>query len=293
MELAKVVQAVRALRRARDGQDFVLLAAGVIDGILRVLTADVIWFNDVEASGKWSATLMLWPPPLTGEPRGAARQELGEALTWTGASSVGHTLVMPLPAPAGNSRRLVFMRQPGCAFSDEDRSAAILLQPHIADALRCQSRLAAARLLTGRQQELLRLVAAGHDNIEIARRLSLSPCTVRKHLENVFARLEVTSRTAAVAKVCPDATWLDPVGTFLGAWVDLAVRDPPVVLCLCGAPLARLSAAAGPRGRLAYAGALGVRLAGRLVRGARSCDGVDGRSRSWPLRPWSSVPLPR
>jgi DNA-binding NarL/FixJ family response regulator len=120
---------------------------------------------------------------------------------------------MPLPAPAGNSRRLVFMRQPGCAFSDEDRSAAILLQPHIADALRCQSRHAAARLLTGRQQELLRLVAAGHDNIEIARRLNLSPYTVRKHLENAFARLEVTSRTAAVAKVCPDATWLDPVGT--------------------------------------------------------------------------------
>lgn len=222
MELAKVVQAVRALRRVRHGEDFVLLAAGVIDGILRVLTADVIWFNDVEASGKRSVTLMLWPPPLPGEPRGEARQELGEALTWMGASGVGHTLVMPLPAPAGNSRRLVFMRQPGCAFSDEDRSAAILLQPHIADALRCQSRHAAARLLTGRQQELLRLVAAGHDNIEIARRLSLSPYTVRKHLENAFARLQVTSRTAAVAKVCPDATWLDPVGTFLGAQSGLA-----------------------------------------------------------------------
>ena len=44
----------------------------------------------------------------------------------------------------------------------------------------------------------------------IARRLGLSPYTVRKHLENAFARLDVTSRTAAVAKVCPDATWLDP-----------------------------------------------------------------------------------
>ena len=68
----------------------------------------------------------------------------------------------------------------------------------------------AARLLTGRQRELLRLVAAGHDNIAIARRLGPSPYTVRKHLENAFARLDVTSRTAAVAKVCPDATWLDP-----------------------------------------------------------------------------------
>jgi len=35
----------------------------------------------------------------------------------------------------------------------------------------------------------------------------VSPATVRKHLENAFARLEVSSRTAAVAKICPDAAW--------------------------------------------------------------------------------------
>jgi len=211
MELARVLQAVWALRRARDGEDFVLLAAGVIDGILRVLAADMIWFNDADACTKRTVTLVLWPLPIADEPRGASQRELGEALTWTGTPGVGHALDMPLPAPPGSCRRLVFLRRPGCAFSDEDRSAAVLLQPHIADALRCQSRHAAARLLTGRQRELLRLVAAGHDNITIARRLGLSPYTVRKHLENAFARLDVTSRTAAVAKVCPDATWLDPL----------------------------------------------------------------------------------
>jgi DNA-binding CsgD family transcriptional regulator len=58
-----------------------------------------------------------------------------------------------------------------------------------------------------RQRELLRLVAAGHDNVSIACQLGLSPATVRKHLENAFARLEVSSRTEAVAKVCPDAAW--------------------------------------------------------------------------------------
>jgi len=62
--------------------------------------------------------------------------------------------------------------------------------------------------LTRRELEVLRLVAAGHDNIAIARQLGLSPGTVRKHLENAFARLDVSTRTAAVAKVCPDATWL-------------------------------------------------------------------------------------
>ena len=214
MELVRLLQAVHALQWARDGEIFVLLAAGVIDGILRVLGADMIWFSDVEAGTKRTMTLMLWPPPIAGEPGGASRQDLGEALTWTGVSGVGHTLIMPLPAPPGSCRRLVFLRRPGCAFSDADRSAAILLQPHIADALRCQSRRAAARLLTGRQRELLGLVAASHDNTAIARRLGLSPYTVRKQLENAFARLEVTSRTAAVAKVCPDAAWLDPPAAF-------------------------------------------------------------------------------
>jgi DNA-binding CsgD family transcriptional regulator len=217
LELARLLQAVHALQWARDGEVFVLLAVGVIEGILRVLGADIIWFNDVEAGTKRTRTLMLWPPPIGGEPRGASQRDLGEALTWTGVSGAGHTLILPLPAPPGSCRKLVFLRRPGCAFSDEDRSAAILLQPHIADALRRQSRHEAARLLTGRQRELLGLVAAGHDNTAIARQLGLSPCTVRKHLENVFARLEVTSRTAAVAKVCPDATWLDPPAAALAA----------------------------------------------------------------------------
>ncbi|HJY25089.1 MAG TPA: LuxR C-terminal-related transcriptional regulator [Actinomycetes bacterium] len=54
--------------------------------------------------------------------------------------------------------------------------------------------------LTERQQEILQYVAAGYSNDQIGRRLQLSPATVRKHLENIFARLDVTSRTAAVTR---------------------------------------------------------------------------------------------
>jgi DNA-binding NarL/FixJ family response regulator len=53
--------------------------------------------------------------------------------------------------------------------------------------------------LTPRQWEILRLVADGLSNAQIARAVSLSEGTVRKHLENVYGRLEVASRTAAVA----------------------------------------------------------------------------------------------
>jgi hypothetical protein len=65
-------------------------------------------------------------------------------------------LVIPLPAPVGIARRLIFFRSPGKPFSDGECAAAILLQPHISEALRLHARLMAARLLTARQLELLR-----------------------------------------------------------------------------------------------------------------------------------------
>lgn len=54
-------------------------------------------------------------------------------------------------------------------------------------------------LLTPRELDVLRLVAAGARNAEIATQLGISPLTVRKHLENVFAKLSVDNRTAAAA----------------------------------------------------------------------------------------------
>jgi DNA-binding NarL/FixJ family response regulator len=53
--------------------------------------------------------------------------------------------------------------------------------------------------LTGREAEVLALVAAGRSNREIAEALVLSPKTVARHLSNIFAKLGVTSRTQAAA----------------------------------------------------------------------------------------------
>ena len=52
-----------------------------------------------------------------------------------------------------------------------------------------------SRLLTGREQEVAQLVAAGLSNKEIARRLSLSEGTVKIHLHNIYGKLEVSNRT--------------------------------------------------------------------------------------------------
>jgi len=52
-------------------------------------------------------------------------------------------------------------------------------------------------LLTSRELEILRLLADGRSNRQIARRLRLSPHTIKFHLSNVYRKLGVTNRTEA------------------------------------------------------------------------------------------------
>ena len=54
--------------------------------------------------------------------------------------------------------------------------------------------------LTKREEEVLSWVATGKTNAEVAQILWLAPSTVRKHLENVYAKLGVGTRTGAVAR---------------------------------------------------------------------------------------------
>jgi DNA-binding NarL/FixJ family response regulator len=53
--------------------------------------------------------------------------------------------------------------------------------------------------LTAREAEVLRLVASGKSNPQIAAALFLSQKTVQRHLSNIFTKTGVTSRTAAAA----------------------------------------------------------------------------------------------
>jgi ATP/maltotriose-dependent transcriptional regulator MalT len=53
--------------------------------------------------------------------------------------------------------------------------------------------------LTGREREVLRLVAAGNTNREIATALHISEHTVARHLQNIYVKLGINSRSSATA----------------------------------------------------------------------------------------------
>ena len=52
--------------------------------------------------------------------------------------------------------------------------------------------------LTHREREILRVMARGHSNDEIAEELCVSPATVRTHITHILAKLNVTRRTQAI-----------------------------------------------------------------------------------------------
>ena len=121
-----------------------------------------------------------------------------------------HELQLCLPeAPGptigpGRTVRLYFGRGPGPDFSERDRALLTLLRPHLHHAyMDAERRRHPVPELTPRHWDLLRLLAAGHTNAQIARRLGVSEGTVRTHLENIYTRLQVSSRTAAVTRAFP------------------------------------------------------------------------------------------
>ena len=110
-----------------------------------------------------------------------------------------------VPFPSGAvDHRLLLWRLDGADFTDRDVQLLGLLRPPLVRLYRLHQRAisrAGAPALTARQWQVVRLMAAGDSNRQMARALVLSEATVRKHLENIYARLEVNSRTEALARV--------------------------------------------------------------------------------------------
>lgn len=114
-----------------------------------------------------------------------------------------HECKMLLPAPAGVSRGFYFVRDAGSRdFDERDRAVLNVLRPHLeAVRRRWEHRHAGAVGLTARERELVLLLRDGLTNKEIADRLSISIATVRTHFDNIYEKLGVHTRTAALARV--------------------------------------------------------------------------------------------
>lgn len=74
------------------------------------------------------------------------------------------------------------------------------VQEGIADEIRLRRERDDRPVLTPREAQIIRLAADGYSNAEIAREMHLSLATVKTHLQNLYEKLEVSDRAAAVAK---------------------------------------------------------------------------------------------
>ena len=80
-----------------------------------------------------------------------------------------------------------------------EREQAALLLRQLPSAGVLQEPTESANALTGRQVEILRLVARGQSDKEVAVALAISEHTVHRHIANILQTLDVPSRAAAVA----------------------------------------------------------------------------------------------
>jgi len=117
-------------------------------------------------------------------------------------NEIEYELKVWLPAPKGVYRGFFLVRGPRNGdFDERDRAVLALVRPYLARIRARWERRHRPSVLTKREAEVLELVAQGLTNGEVAARLVVSAGTVRTHLENIFEKLGVHTRTAAVARL--------------------------------------------------------------------------------------------
>ncbi len=121
-----------------------------------------------------------------------------DAVVWR-PHGIDDSLRLWLPAEPGRSRS-IYLERNGKNYTNRELILLSLLRPHL---IRMQANAESRRRfdrhkgMTPRESEVLGWIAHGKTNREIATLLFVSPHTVRKHIENLFEKLEVRTRTAA------------------------------------------------------------------------------------------------
>ncbi len=183
---AEIMLAVRDVDEARGAcEELAEIATGYESAMLRAIAAQV---------------------------RGTVELAEGDAQAALVALRQAWRVWQELDAPYEAARTRVLMGLACRMLGDED-SAALELEaatgvfeqlgalPDLSrvESLRRDAATGDAHGLTPRELEVLRLVAAGSTNRQIASKLVVSEHTVARHVQNIFTKLRVSSRTAATA----------------------------------------------------------------------------------------------
>ena len=198
--------AVRAIIAAEPVLGGSLMAGSTMDHLARLIPSDAIGLAVLDATGS------------TVDEAGLPHHGDLDGLPLPGPA-VGVRTLDGIPAGAGSSTRrgvavlslgvrngpdhvvtLWFVRRTK-AFSGRDRALLTLLAPALERLLRERPLSTLPPSLTAQERRVLQELAHGLSNAEIAERLFVAPCTVRKHLENAYRKLGVTNRLAAVHAV--------------------------------------------------------------------------------------------
>jgi DNA-binding CsgD family transcriptional regulator len=119
---------------------------------------------------------------------------------------IDHVMAVPIHVDRRLLVSFVFNRR-GRGFSEAERDSLELIRPHLGHLYRLCSALGRAGWapatiwqLTPREQDVLRWLSAGKTDRDIGAILAISRRTVHKHLQRIYEKLGVETRTAAVAR---------------------------------------------------------------------------------------------
>ena len=190
LELLGRVSAVRALKDPAHYPE----ALDLLERLIPVVQAGGQMIRELPA--RIEKSLILW----------AAGQKEEALFAFREVLELGHSLgfIRPFLLPGAEVRELLLeLRSRGLTSPFQDNLLSLLstspgLQPGSAPPALTARHAASPDALSEREVEVLRLVAIGLSNGQIAERLVLSEGTVKRHLHNIFNKLDVTSRAQAI-----------------------------------------------------------------------------------------------
>jgi DNA-binding CsgD family transcriptional regulator len=201
--------AAAAIRRAEAATTLPLERARLLPAFVEIMLA----VGDVESArracreldelaGMYESTMLA---ALVAHAEGAVRLADGDAQAALGPLRRASETWLALEAPYEIARTRVLVGE-ACRLLGDEEAAALETEAarSIFERLGAKPDLArfgaaAAHGLSRRELEVLRLVASGKSNREIAAALVISEHTVARHIQNIFAKLRLSSRAAATA----------------------------------------------------------------------------------------------